>query len=108
MKLNVILYTTQQNGIVKKSQKFNSHHEEVDDIKNLSEYYFNKQMPTSVTTPSGSKNWFKDVRKVTVGISKILCFWSKQCAFYNCFVMILRILIEDKDDVEYRIFLSFM
>lgn len=106
-KLNVILYTNQQNGIVKKQMKFNSSsQEEVDDIqKNLEgEYYFNEQILTSVTTPSGSKNWFKDVRKVTVGISKkdIISYRSKQkCAFYNCFVMILRILIEDKDDIEY-------
>lgn len=112
-KLNVILYTNQQNGIVKKQMKFNSSsQEEVDDIqKNLEgEYYFNEQILTSVTTPSGSKNWFKDVRKVTVGISKkdIISYRSKQkCAFYNCFVMILRILIEDEDDVEYGKFHEF-
>jgi TATA-box binding protein (TBP) (component of TFIID and TFIIIB) len=112
-KLNVILYTNQQNGIVKKQMKFNSSsQEEVDDIqKNLEdEYYFNEQILTSVTTPSGSKNWFKDVRKVTVGISKkdIISYRSKQkCAFYNCFVMILRILIEDEDDVEYGNFHEF-
>lgn len=112
-KLNVILYTNQQNGIVKKQMKFNSSsQEEVDDIqKNLEgEYYFNEQILTSVTTPSGSKNWFKDVRKVTVGISKkdIISYRSKQkCAFYNCFVMILRILIEDKDDIEYGKFHEF-
>lgn len=112
-KLKIILYTNQQNGIVKKQMKFNSSsQEEVDDIqKNLEgEYYFNEQILTSVTTPSGSKNWFKDVRKVTVGISKkdIISYRSKQkCAFYNCFVMILRILIEDKDDIEYGKFHEF-
>jgi|UniRef100_A0A6C0IL18 hypothetical protein len=112
-KLNVILYTNQQNGIVKKQMKFNSSsQEEVDDIqKNLEgEYYVNEQILTSVTTPSGSKNWFKDVRKVTVGISKkdIISYRSKQkCAFYNCFVMILRILIEDEDDAEYGNFHEF-
>jgi hypothetical protein len=42
---------------------------------------------------------FKDIRKITVGISKkdIMSYRSKKKqAFYNCFVMILRIKIEDK------------
>ena len=112
-KLNTILYTKQQNGIIKKQMKFNSSsQEEVDNInKNLeNEYYYNSQILTSVTTPSGSKKWFKDVRKVTIGLSKkdIISYRSKQkCAFYNCFVIILRILIEDKEDEDYGNFHEF-
>ena len=112
-KLPVIKYTYPQNGIVKKQMKFNSTcQEEVDAIQeNLKdEYYVTEQVLTSVTAPSGSKNWFKDVRKISVGISKkdIVSYRSKQkCAFYNCFVMILRILIEDKNDDEYGKFHEF-
>jgi len=112
-KLPVILYTKPENGIVKKQMKFNStSQEEVDSIKEklVGEYYFNEQILTSVTTPSGSKNWFKDVRKISIGISKkdILSYRSKpKCAFYNCFVMILRVLIEDKNDKEYGSFHEF-
>jgi hypothetical protein len=112
-KIPVIKYTTPNNGIVKKQMKFNStSQEEVDKInQNLeNEYYVTEQVLTSVTAPSGAKNWFKDVRKISVGISKkdIVSYRSKQkCAFYNCFVMILRILIEDEDDAEYGKFHEF-
>lgn len=112
-KLNVIPYTQAMNGIVKKQMKFNStSQEEVDAIsKNLAgERYFTEQILTSVNDPSGVKNWFKDVRKISVGISKkdIVSYRCKQkCAFYNCFVMILRILIEDENDPENGMFHEF-
>lgn len=107
-KIPVILYTTQKNGVVKKQMKFNSATQEevdkiTDNVKN--EYHVVEQVLTTVTSPSGSKKWFKDVRKISIGVSKkdILSYRSKQkCAFYNCFVMILRILIEDRDDVDYN------
>ena len=112
-KIPVIKYTTVTNGVVKKQMKFNSSsQEEVDQItENLKdEYYVTEQVLTSVTSPSGLKNWFKDVRKISVGISKkdIVSYRSKQkCAFYNCFVMIVRILIEDEEDVEFGMFHEF-
>ena len=112
-KLHVIPYTEARNGIVKKQMKFNStSQEEVDAIsKNLEqENYFTEQILTSVNEPSGVKNWFKDVRKISVGISKkdIVSYRCKQkCAFYNCFVMILRILIDDKSDPENGMFHEF-
>ena len=112
-KLNIIPYTQAINGIVKKQMKFNStSQEEVDAIsKNLeNERYSTEQILTSVNDPSGVKNWFKDVRKISVGISKkdIVSYRCKQkCAFYNCFVMILRILIEDESDPENGMFHEF-
>jgi hypothetical protein len=72
-KLKVMEYTQPKNGIVKKQMKFNSaSQEEVNVIsKHLEdEYYFTEQILTSVNEPSGVKNWFKDVRKISVGISK--------------------------------------
>ena len=112
-KLFVIPYTDAKNGIVKKQMKFNStSQEEVDEIsKHLdNEYYYTQQVLTSVNEPSGVKNWFKDVRKISVGISKkdIVSYRCKQkCAFYNCFVMILRIMINDVNDPENGMFHEF-
>tara|TARA_Y100000816_G_C26108450_1_gene590282 strand:+ start:14091 stop:15260 length:1170 start_codon:yes stop_codon:yes gene_type:complete len=99
--LPVIMYTTPDNGIVKKQMKFNSSkQEEVDCISNNleNETYVVEQILQNVKSPSGSKDWFKDVRKISIGISQkdILSYRSKQkCAFYNCFVMILRVLLDE-------------
>jgi hypothetical protein len=112
-KLGVIMYTDLKPGIVKKQMKFNSTtQEEVDVIADniKDDYYVNEQIITSVNDPSGVKNWFKDVRKISIGISKkdIVSYRSKpKCAFYNCFVMILRIRIEDPEDEEYGLFHEF-
>ena len=106
-KLPIIRYTSPQNGIVKKQMKFNSSSQkEVDAIKEClnKEYYYSEQILTSVNSPSGATEWFKDVRKISIGMSQkdILSYRSKQkCAFYNCFVIILRILMkENKDDID--------
>ena len=92
----ILKYTNATNGVVKKQMKFNSSsQEQVDEItKNIEkESHVSEQILTNVSSPSGSKDWFKDVRKISVGVSKkdILSYRSKQkCAFYNCFVIILK------------------
>jgi TATA-box binding protein (TBP) (component of TFIID and TFIIIB) len=112
-KLPIIRYTTPKNGIVKKQMKFNSSSQkEVDAIKECldKEYYYSEQILTSVNSPSGAKDWFKDVRKISIGMSQkdILSYRSKQkCAFYNCFVIILRILMNDNDNNVDPIFKEF-
>jgi hypothetical protein len=61
------------------------------------ELYYDEQIITSINNPNGRIK-FKDIRKVSVGISKkdIMSYRSKKkSAFYNCFVMILRININD-------------
>jgi len=89
-----------KNGIIKKQMKFNSlQQEEVDYIKEQlkEELYYDEQIITSINNPNGRIK-FKDIRKVSVGISKkdIMSYRSKKkSAFYNCFVMILRININD-------------
>jgi hypothetical protein len=53
---------------------------------------------TSINKPSGRIK-FKDIRKITIGISKkdIMSYRSKKKqAFYNCFVMILRIKLNNE------------
>ena len=94
----VIAYATPQNGVIKKQMKFNSlMQEDLDIIKeNLTkETYFEEQIITSINNPTGRIK-FKDIRKVSIGISKkdIMSYrCKKKSAFYNCFVMILRIKI---------------
>jgi len=96
----VIQYSIPKNGIIKKQMKFNSlQPEEVDYIKEKlkDELYYDEQIITSINNPNGRIK-FKDIRKVSVGISKkdIMSYRSKKkSAFYNCFVMIMRINIDN-------------
>lgn len=99
-KIPVIPYATPSNGVIKKQMKFNSTTiEEVDDIQMRlkNEHYFDQHIITSIDNPSGRIK-FKDVRKISVGVSKkdIMSYRTKvKSAFYNCFVMIMRIKILD-------------
>ena len=99
-KIPIIPYSTPINGVIKKQIKFNSlTQEELDVIQeNLkNENFYEQQIITSINNPKGRIK-FKDIRKVSVGISKkdIMSYRSKKkSAFYNCFVMILRIKIKD-------------
>jgi hypothetical protein len=99
-KVPVIPYATPQNGVIKKQMKFNSLSQEELDIvqENLkTENHFEEQVITNINNPNGRIK-FKDIRKISVGISKkdIMSYrCKKKSAFYNCFVMILRIKIQD-------------
>ena len=98
--LPVIPYSTATDGIIKKQIKYNSKSEEELNMiqeKIKKELYFEEQVITSINNPNGRIK-FKDIRKITIGISKkdILSYRSKKKqAFYNCFVMILRLKIKD-------------
>jgi len=97
----VISYGTPKNGVIKKQIKINSTSSEELEIiqqKTKNELYCDEQIMTSINNPSGRIK-FKDIRKITIGISKkdIMSYRSKKKqAFYNCFVMILRIRIEQE------------
>ena len=97
----VIPYATPSNGVIKKQIKLNSKTpEELSIIQNRlkKELYFDEHVMSHIDNPNGRIK-FKDIRKITIGISKkdIMSYRSKKKqAFYNCFVMILRIKIEDK------------
>ena len=96
----VIPYAKPANGVIKKQMKFNSLLQEELDIitENLKkETYFEEQIITSINNPNGRIK-FKDIRKVSIGISKkdIMSYrCKKKSAFYNCFVMIMRIKIKE-------------
>jgi TATA-box binding protein (TBP) (component of TFIID and TFIIIB) len=95
----VIPYNSPHIGVIKKQMKFNSvTPEEVSMIEqNMSSYeYSHCNIIQHIDNPKGIIK-YKDVRKVTVGISKkdIVSYRVKpKGAFYNCFVMILRVQIE--------------
>ena len=92
----VIPYGTPSNGVIKKQIKFNSKSaEELNIIQQRlqKEIYYDEQVMTHIDNPNGRIK-FKDIRKITVGISKkdIMSYrGKKKQAFYNCFVMIIRI-----------------
>jgi hypothetical protein len=96
----VISYSTPMNGVIKKQMKFNSTtKEELEFIQNKikDETYFEEHVITHIDNPVGRIK-FKDIRKISIGISKkdILSYrCKKKSAFYNCFVIILRMKIEN-------------
>jgi len=95
-KVKISPYCTASDCVIKKQMKFNSLTvEELQEIEeNLkSEKYYEEQIITSIVNPEGRIK-FKDIRKVSIGISKkdIMSYRSKKkSAFYNCFVLILRL-----------------
>jgi hypothetical protein len=96
----VIPYAQPTKGVIKKQMKFNSTTpEELTCIEtNLKrETYFEEYVITHIDNPSGRIK-FKDIRKVSIGISKkdLLSYrCKKKSAFYNCFVLILRIKVQN-------------
>jgi len=97
-KIPVIEYARPENGVIKKQIKFNSlFQEELTEIEEYlkQEKYYEEYVITSINNPNGRIK-FKDIRKVTVGISKkdLMSYrCKKKSAFYNCFVVILRIKV---------------
>ena len=96
----VIPYARPCNGVIKKQMKFNSTTvEELDFIQSklTTETYFEEHIITNINNPTGRIK-FKDIRKISIGISKkdIMSYrCKKKSAFYNCFVLIVRMKIAD-------------
>lgn len=99
--VDIIHYTMPKNGVVKKQIKFNSNsQEELEMIQSKLKdaFYFEEHVITHIDNPTGRIK-FKDVRKVSIGISKkdIMRYrCKKKSAFYNCFVLILRLKVNDE------------
>ena len=95
----VISYSTPRDGVIKKQMKFNSLTPEelcFNQEKLKNEIYFEEYVITHIDNPTGRIK-FKDTRKISIGVSKkdILSYRSKKkSAFYNCFVLILRMKVE--------------
>jgi len=98
--IDIMNYYLPKNGVVKKQMKFNSTlKSEVEFIQDKikGENCVEENIITHIDNPDG-KIKFKDIRKVSIGISKkdIMSYRSKKkSAFYNCFVIILRIKIDE-------------
>lgn len=102
-KIPVIRYHFQNEGIVKKQMKFNSCCEK--DLQNISKHieeekkalnHIDEHVITHIVNPDGRIK-FKDVRKISIGLCKkdvISYRCKKKSAFYNCFVIILRLMFE--------------
>jgi hypothetical protein len=96
----ILFYHEPKEGIIKKQIKLNSTSKEEleknqENYKNLE--YYEEQIINHIENPTG-KIKYKDTRKITIGTSKkdILSYRSrKKGAFYNCFVVILRIKDEN-------------
>lgn len=106
----LIPYAKPCNGVIKKQMKFNSiNTEELDFIKEKlkDEVYYEENIITNINNPTGRIK-FKDIRKVSIGISKkdIMSYRSKKkSAFYNCFVIILRMkMIDSFKEYHVKIF----
>ena len=95
----VMPYSTPLNGVIKKQIKINSKSiEELNEVQQRlqKELYCDQHIMSHIDNPNGRIK-FKDIRKITIGVSKkdIMSYRSKKKqAFYNCFVMILRIKID--------------
>ena len=96
----VIPYTTRENGVIKKQirficknkEEFNTYVEKRD-----KERYVTEKIMKQIDNPNARKIKFKDVRKLTVGVSKkdiMNCHGKNKNAFINCFAMILRVLYD--------------
>ena len=99
-KVPVMLYGTPAEGVIKKQIKFNStKQEELDYIKEKlqTELYVEEYVLTSINNPDGRIK-FKDIRKISIGICQkdiMRCRNKQKSAFYNCFVLIIRLKVQD-------------
>jgi hypothetical protein len=108
--LPIIPYAMPKEGIVKKQIKFNSQTKEelaYIDQQKIKYDYVDEYVINHIDNPTGRIK-YKDVRKISIGISKkdITSYrCKKKSAFYNCFVVILRLLHEDKfKEVHVKVF----
>ena len=107
-KIQVMRYSTQKEGVIKKQMKFNSLVKEdylaiQENLKQ--EYLYDEHIITHIENVTG-RNLFKDIRKVSIGVCKkdLLSYRSKKkSAFYNCFVLIIRLLDDTCNYKEYHV-----
>lgn len=103
-------YNIPKEGVIKKQMKFNfTNKESVLEVEKKLENEINvdQYIITQIINPSGRIK-FKDIRKISIGLANkdITSYRSKKkSAFYNCFVLILRIKIEDSfKEVHIKVF----
>lgn len=98
-KIPIIPYSIASEGCIKKQAKINSKSaEELEEVKSklANEIYYQEHIISHIDNPYGRIK-FKDVRRISIGISKkdlINNSNKKKHAFYNCIALIMRIFIE--------------
>ena len=109
-KINVLPYYNPTEGIIKKQMKFNFTdkasldfvEKKLENLKNVDQYII-----TQIVNPTGRIK-FKDIRKISIGLSNkdITSYRTKKkSAFYNCFVLIMRIKDEDEfKEIHVKVF----
>ena len=101
-KFPMISYDSIKEGIIKKQMKFNFKNKE--NVYEFEKKIKNITLPVDVKILNKFENptgriTFKDVRKVSIGLSKkdVINYKKKsKSAFYNCFVIIYRIMFKEK------------
>ena len=109
--IKVMEYHVPEEGIIKKQMKFISHDQKsLDDLREklTGASHLDEYVLTSINNPESERIKFKDVRKISIGISRkdILSYrCKKKSAFYNCFVLIMRILYnEEFHEIHVKVF----
>lgn len=106
----IMPYHLNRIGFLKKQMKFNSLCQSdldflTNKVKNYS--FYDEHVISHIDNPQGRIK-FKDVRKISIGMSKkdITSYrCKKKSAFYNCFVIIVRIIIDSKfKEVHVKVF----
>lgn len=101
----IIDYAMPRNGVIKKQMKFNSlNREDAERVqKEVTAYeYVEQYVIRSIDNPDGRIK-FKDIRKISVGLAKkdlLSHRCKKKSAFYNCFVLILRLFSESSQEFK--------
>jgi len=96
-KMPVVPYAIPSEGIIKKQIKFyTTNPAELEEVQTLlkGEQYYEDQVIEHIENPDGRIK-FKDQRKISIGISRkdiISYHCKKKRAFFNCFVVIMRIM----------------
>jgi len=98
----VIPYHSMNIGIIKKQMKINStRKEDLEEIKDKLKHetrYYTEHVISHIENPDGRIK-FKDIRKINIGLSRkdIESYRARiKGAFYNCFVLLLRIKHDNK------------
>lgn len=113
-KLDVIPYYKQCEGIIKKQMKIVSLNKNEMEINkkniedSISKYNYVDENIIRNNTDVNSRNKYKDVRKISIGLCKkdIMSYkCKKKGAFYNCFVTVLRVYYDGKfKEVHIKVF----
>ena len=110
-KIPVVKYHLPRTGVIKKQIKINSNKvSEVEELEKKLENIENCNIDiiSQINNPNARKIKFKDVRKINIGMCKkdlITYRKKKRGAFYNCFVLLIRLMYKGKfKEIHVKVF----